>query len=101
MSYGRAVSARGPALAAVSRAARKKMAQERGFERRRCGLALFFRCPKTADRRKAFYQTQRSVRRNRGVPNASLDPRVGPAPPGAISGAAASAKSEICGDRGI
>ena len=92
MSYGRAVSARGPALAAVSRAARKKMAQERGFERRGCGLALFFRCPTAAHRRKACHQTQRSVRRNRAAePSCSerIDSRAGPAPPGAISGAAA------------
>ena len=69
-----------------------KMAQERGFERRGCGLALFFRCPTAAHRRKACHQTQRSVRRNRAAePSCSerIDSRAGPAPPGAISGAAA------------
>ena len=53
---------------------------------------VVFRCPKTADRRKACHQTQRSVRRNRAAePSCSerIDSRAGPAPPGAISGAAA------------
>ena len=44
------------------------MAPERGFERKGDSLPLFSRCAKTADRREACYQTQRSLRRKRVVP---------------------------------
>ena len=62
------MSERGPALAAVSRAPRERMAPERGFERRGDSLALFSRCPKTADCQEVYCQTQRSLRRKHVVP---------------------------------